>query len=71
MSDPVIYTMAIIKDGVVLARTNVRTYLEGAAAAVTPTGQERRELEIAWGIRGVELCRDILHHEGRLPPPAA
>jgi hypothetical protein len=71
MRDPVVYTMAILKDGKIIATKNVRTYLEGVMEAVTPPARELREIEFAWMIRSRELLRDILHHEGRWPPKKA
>ena len=65
MAEPVIYTMAIMKNGEVLATKSVRTYLEGAVLAVTPHKNALREIEMAWAVRGMELARDILHREGR------
>lgn len=65
MTEPVVYTMAIIKDGKIIATKAVRTYLEGAAKAITPDANELKMIEHAWMVRGIELARDVLHHEGR------
>jgi len=67
MAGPVIYTMAIIKDGKVIATKSVKTYLEGAVKAVTPENGEIKAIEYAWMMRGKELARDILLQEGRWP----
>lgn len=60
------YAMAIIKDGKVMATKTVRTYFTGAMAHIEPSGQIK-ELEFLWGKKAAELCRDVLHHEGRWP----